>query len=283
MSATSGPFTQRVPLNPVLHPQSAALVKSTLPKVPVVTTEYGTAIYTATDADPPMKVIFTEKWGTPWTETIRCPANAKPTGANSSDPWGDHWLNIRYNGYQYDLWIYDHWDGILNRNGQQLAHWGGKFVYPGSLLKALPGGGGGGAGVSVAAGTPTRQELLTDSIKHALCFAVQNESKAFKFPANKSDGNCTAGVPTCVKAGQKFYLAVTDAQVNAIANPYQRAIARALQRYGMYVTDQTGGVNIPLEQRCNDLLPNYTALTQIPWSYLRALKCSNGLGDCATW
>jgi len=279
-NATSGSFTQPVPTNPVLHSQSAALARSTVPDAPVVTTEFGTAIYRARSTDPLCNVTFTQNWGTPWTESIRVPANAKPTGANSSDPWNDHWLSIRYNGYQYDLWIFDHWDGTLCTNGEQLAHWGGKFAFPGALLDAVPGGGGGGARISVAAGTPRRHEILNDTIDHALSLAVENESPLFKYPAWKSDGDCLGGIPKCVKAGQRFYLAVSDAEVEAIADPYQRAIARALQQYGMFVTDQTHEVNIPLEQRSSDLLANYTRLTQIPWGSLRALKCADGTAEC---
>ena len=278
--ANSGSFTQPVPTNPVLHSQSAALVGSTVPDAPVVTTEFGTAIYRARSTDPLCNVTFTQNWGTPWTESIRVPAKAKPTGANSSDPWGDHWLSIRYNGYQYDLWIFDQWDGTLCTNGEQLAQWGGKFAFPGALLDAVPGGGGGGAGISVTAGTPRRHEILNDTIDHALSLAVGNESPLFKYPAWKSDGYCLGGIPKCVKAGQRFYLAVSDAEVEAIADPYQRAIARALQQYGMFVTDQTHGVNIPLEQRSSDLLANYTRLTQIPWGSLRALKCADGTANC---
>ena len=278
--ANLGSFTQPVPTNPVLHSQSAALVGSTVPDAPVVTSEFGSAIYRARSTDPLCTVTFTQNWGTPWTESIRVPANAKPTGANSSDPWGDHWLNIRYNGFQYDLWIFDHWDGSLCTNGRQLAHWGGKFAFPGGLLDAVPGGGGGGAGVSVAAGTPLRHEILNDTIDHALNFAVQNESPLFKYPANKSDGGCRSSIPVCVKSGQRFYLAVSDATVNAIPNPYQRAIARALQKYGMFVTDQTGGHNIPLDQRSADLMGNYTSLAQIPWGSLQALKCADGTANC---
>ena len=278
--ATSGSFTQPIPTNPVLHSQSAALVRSTVPSAPVATTEFGTAVYRARSTDPLCNVTFTQNWGTPWTESIRVPANAKPTGANSSDPWGDHWLSIRYNGYQYDLWIFDQWDGTLCTNGEQLAQWGGKFAFPGALLDAVPGGGGGGAGISVTAGTPRRHEILKDTIDHALSLAVGNESPLFKYPAWKSDGYCLGGIPKCVKAGQRFYLAVSDAEVEAIADPYQRAIARALQQYGMFVTDQTHGVNIPLEQRSSDLLANYTRLTQIPWGSLRALKCADGTANC---
>lgn len=278
--ATSGPFEQAIPQNPVLHSQSSSLVRSTFTSTPSATTEFGTAVYRAKSTDPLCEVTFTENWGTPWTEKIRVPSHAVPTGSRSADPWGDHWLNVRYNGYQYDLWIFNHWDGSLCTNGKQLAHWGGKFPFPGALLDALSGGGGGGAGVSVAAGTPRRAEILNDSIDHALAFAVENAGPQHKYPANKSDGDCWGGVPSCVKEGQRFYLDVSDAQVNAIANPYQRAIARAAQQYGMYVTDQTGGLNIPLEQRAADLIPNYTSLNQIPWGSMRALKCADGTATC---
>ena len=277
--ATEGPFAQRIPADPVLHSQSASLVRSTVPDAPVVTTEFGTAIYRASETDPQCRIMFTRSWGPAWSVSIPVPTDAEPTGSSSSDPWGDHWLSIRHDGYQYDLWIFDHWDGTLCTNGKQLAHWGGKFALDQPLIAPLTGSGG-GAGISVTAGTPRRHEILNDTIDHALSFAVENESPLFKYPAWKSDGDCLGGIPKCVKAGQRFYLAVSDAEVEAIADPYQRAIARALQQYGMFVTDQTHGVNFPLEQRSSDLLANYTRLTQIPWGSLRALKCADGTAEC---
>ncbi len=278
-AATEGPFAQWIPADPVLHSQSASLVRSTVPDAPVVTTEFGTAIYRASETDPQCRIMFTRSWGPAWSVSIPVPTDAEPTGSSSSDPWGDHWLSIRHDGYQYDLWIFDHWDGTLCTNGKQLAHWGGKFALDQPLIAPLTGSGG-GAGISVTAGTPWRHEILNDTIDHALSFAVENESPLFKYPAWKSDGDCLGGIPKCVKAGQRFYLAVSDAEVEAIADPYQRAIARALQQYGMFVTDQTHGVNFPLEQRSSDLLANYTRLTQIPWGSLRALKCADGTAEC---
>jgi len=278
---SASPFRTRVVSQPVLHSQSTALVQKLASNRPAITAEYGTAVHVASSTDPLCTVTFANAgaWGTPWTEQIRIPVGARATGSTSSDPWGDHWLTVRYNGAQYDLWYFNLWNGTACQKGTARATHGAKYAYPGDLLKPFPGGTGSGSGISVAAGTPTRAELQADAVDHALNLVVTFESGSFKAPAWKADGDCTSG--TCVKAGQRFYLPVSDAEVNAIAHPGQRAIARALQRYGAYVTDRTADNNIPIEQGALSLFPwDYAELDQIPWAKMKALKCWDGSSAC---
>jgi RTX calcium-binding nonapeptide repeat (4 copies) len=105
-----------------------------------------------------------------------------------------------------------------------------------------------GAGVPYLAGLVRRCELRQGRIEHALAFAYDHASPSHVFPATKSDGK--GSVTRDLPEGSRLQLdpALSDHEIEAwgCTGPCL-VIARALQRYGMYVIDNSGRPKIMLE------------------------------------
>lgn len=104
-----------------------------------------------------------------------------------------------------------------------------------------------GAGVPYLAGLVRPCEIERGRIDHALAFAYDSPSRAHVYPATKSDGN---GNRDDLPEGARLQL---DPSLDAAAlgdggcrGPCL-TIARALQRYGMYVVDNSGRPKVMLE------------------------------------
>jgi hypothetical protein len=105
-----------------------------------------------------------------------------------------------------------------------------------------------GAGVPYLAGLVRPCELRQGRIEHALAFAYDHASPRHVFPATKSDGKGT--VARDLPEGSRLQLdpALSERDIEAwgCIGPCL-VIARALQRYGMYVIDNAGRPKIMLE------------------------------------
>lgn len=109
---------------------------------------------------------------------------------------------------------------------------------------------GRGAGTSYLAGLVRAWEVNQGHIDHALAFAYDSPAPSFVYPASKSDGGGVAG--TDVPEGSRLQLdpSLTDADFTAWGlSPTAKIIAKALQKYGMYVIDHGGSSKIYLEDR----------------------------------
>jgi hypothetical protein len=134
---------------------------------------------------------------------------------------------------------------------------------------------GRGAGTPYSAGLVRGWEIAQGRIDHALAFAYSSPSSGIVYPASKSDGAGVTGVDA--PEGTRFQLdpSLTEADFNAWGlAPEAKTIARALQRYGMYVIDNSGSSKIYLEDRLTANWPasvtrNLTA--KIPLSKFRAV------------
>jgi hypothetical protein len=104
-----------------------------------------------------------------------------------------------------------------------------------------------GAGVPYLTGLVRPCEIRRGVVDHALAFAYPSPSADHVWPATKSDG---AGPPTGLPEGSRLQLDPTldDADFDRMgcSGPC-RTIARALQRYGMYVIDNSGRPKVMLE------------------------------------
>lgn len=99
------------------------------------------------------------------------------------------------------------------------------------------------AGFPAAAGLVTPEEIAAGVIKHPLVFASNNlgtpSGKVFRCPATASWGDSSD--PYALVAGMWLQLD-PSLRVSSLHIPrWQKTIARAMQQYGMYVRDQTGG------------------------------------------
>jgi hypothetical protein len=134
---------------------------------------------------------------------------------------------------------------------------------------------GRGAGTPYLAGLVRPWEIAQGHIDHALAFAYNAPASAISYPASKSDGGGVSG--TDAPEGTRLQLdpSLTEADFAAWGlAPEAKIIARALQRYGMYVIDNSGSSKIYLEDRLTagwhaGITRNLTS--KIPLSRLRAV------------
>jgi hypothetical protein len=137
---------------------------------------------------------------------------------------GDGWAAT--NGYHYNI----RWDGVPPRDSS-----GDPF-------------GSRGAGVPYLAGLVRPCEIARGRIDHALAFAYDAPTDANVYPATKSDGNGTD--PRDVPEGSRLQLdpSLRRGELRRMGcNRPCLVIARALQRYGMYVIDNSGRAKVMLE------------------------------------
>jgi hypothetical protein len=103
-----------------------------------------------------------------------------------------------------------------------------------------------GAGVPYLAGLVRPCEIGQRHIDHALAFAYQNTTSGFVYPATKSDGTASNGMPE----GSRLQLnpAIPGSMIKSwgcLGACF--TIAKALQRYGMYLIDTAGHPKVFLE------------------------------------
>jgi hypothetical protein len=135
-----------------------------------------------------------------------------------------------------------------------------------------------GAGVPYLAGLVRPCEIRRGRIDHALAFAYDAPSSDHVYPATKSDGG---GPQDALPQGSRLQLDPTLTQEDlaklGCAGPCF-TIARALQRYGMYVIDNSGRPKVMLEYdgtaRWNGLVDART-VRPIPLSEFRVVAPSS--------
>ena len=164
------------------------------------------------------------------------------------------------NAYHYNV----NWDGVPPR-----ARRGRPFLSR-------------GAGVPYLAGLVRPCELRQGRIEHALAFAYDHASPRHVFPATKSDGN--GSVATDLPEGSRLQLDPTlserDIEAWGCSGPCL-VIARALQRYGMYVIDNAGRPKVMLEYEGTaqwDGLVTSKTVSPIPDSAFRLVASCTRVG-----
>jgi hypothetical protein len=134
----------------------------------------------------------------------------------------------------------------------------------------------------VIAGTMMVDELKAGNIPHALALDIPwAKPKLYAWPAQRSDGKSTD--PNAIPEGARFRL---DPRLNIDKlnlPPLVRTIAKATQRYGMIVRDQTGqGVSLFAENTAQygtnpypglfGSTPSNVLMRAFPWQHLQLLK-----------
>jgi hypothetical protein len=97
-----------------------------------------------------------------------------------------------------------------------------------------------GSALSLLAGLIRPSDIKAGVIHHALAFAAPVTGPGFVSPATSSDGRNPDGIPE----GTRFRLDPTLDLSSLGLSPVQLIVARALQRYGMYLRDTGGAVAI---------------------------------------
>ena len=139
-----------------------------------------------------------------------------------------------------------------------------------------------GAGVPYLAGLVRPCEIQRGAIEHALAFAYDAPAATFVYPATKSDG-AGSGLGA-LPEGTRLQLdpALNDAQIGAWGCAGAcLTIARALQRYGMFVVDNSGRAKVMMEfdgtAGWNGAVSGKTA-SPIPLSAFKVIESTSGAG-----
>lgn len=153
------------------------------------------------------------------------------------------------NGYHYNT----NWDGVPPA---------------GSFLSR-------GSGIPNLAGLIRPWEIEQGHIDHALAFAYPSPTSQFVFPAINSDGSSTNIYD--MPEGTRLQLdpTLTDADFTAWGlSPAGKIIARAMQQYGLIITDHSGTPQLFPEDshtaNWNGIIANGT-VSKIPFSSLKVL------------
>lgn len=132
-----------------------------------------------------------------------------------------------------------------------------------------------GAGIPYLAGLVRPWELARGRIEHAIALAVNHPSRFHIYPATKSDGE---GLPPLLPEGARLQL---DPELSAEdfdawgLSREARVIARALQEYGMILTDGSGHPKISVEYQATagwGALLDKDIVRNIPYSAFRLLS-----------
>lgn len=277
-----------IPASPVLDANSAAMVTSLAStsggSMRIANMyDYGATLIPAsaiTGATPRYTVSLDNypDWGDPLgSDTVPIPAGTIiPPGSDGHVAIADP-----INGKVYSFWQLRFSAGV----------WSAAFAG----VAPLHGDGIETAGSSTAtnlsryAGVIRAAEIAAGHIPHALVFSTNMAAPTvYRYPAQKTDGNNSAGVAVPIPEGARIQL---DPSINVAAiagiTAGEVAVAKALQTYGAYVCDKGGARAGFIFEHINGTSPgstyiaaglewDYFDMSHIPWSNLRVLKVWDG-------
>jgi hypothetical protein len=230
LCAATSPFNLPIPADAQVDPNSALLVQSLADAVHqgsflVAVGRWTVPVYVAGPKTPRYRVALTADWAPAhMLAGVPIPPGARP------DPAGDGHLAIldRRSGCEYDLWK-------AKKVGRTwTAGWANSLrttesgVYPRGLSAR-------GSGFALLGGMIWPDELARGTIDHVLIFSYPSTALGFVSPASESDG--VSGRPEAIPEGARLQLDPSLDLDSLMLPPYERTIARALQRYGMYLAD----------------------------------------------
>src|SRR5262245_39858763 len=275
-SPARGPFAHPIPAGAKVDPNSdryiSALAETTGSRGFILTVRrWSVPVYYATKSTPRRDVRLTAGWRAA-NRILRVPIPARA----APDPAGDGHMTVlqQSTGCEYDFFR------ARKAGGNWFADWGNTLrigrggVYPRGFSAR-------GSGFSNLAGLIWPVELRAREIKHALMFSYPYTAAVGAVsPATETDGQSTR--EDALPEGARLQLDPTLDLSRLGLSRYGRTIARALQRYGMYLGDtNSGGVSLyavsPQGYSSNPysgLLPGgtYPGLAKIPIDRFRVLR-----------
>ncbi len=240
------PFNRRLPAAPRLEPNSAAIVQRTLGwgnnahfwgGTAGSAADWAASVYYSRPSDPLFE-IHCWRYACPRLEgrSIHIPQRAQP--AASVD--GHMAVIDQQNFTEYDFSR----AGTLPGGGGRL-----EIASGGATAIGTPGADGRfgdstAAQLGLLGGMIRPAELEAGRIDHALITGVYCSGGAV-YPAGDNPGRPCSGLgisdADAPKIGQRFYLAISDAEIDALDAPaWRQAILRAYAHYGAFVGDTTG-------------------------------------------
>jgi hypothetical protein len=269
--AASGPWNTPIPAGAKTD-SSRRLPAGLLTSDP---TQYTFPVYEVATATPSVFVRIRDTYSNVVSPTrlekqfhlrVRVPLPAGAVASGGSD--GQLVVVRSQTGDEWGFWHLDRVSGewVATNAYHFNVHWSG--VPP-------PGFGSRGAGVPYLAGLIRPCEIEQGHINHALALAYAFPSPAFVYPARKSDGlgSPDHDFPEGTRLQLDPSLDEGDLAALGIAGP-ALTIARALQRYGAYVVDNSGHAKLYAE---DDVTANWRGLLtsstvrSIPVSAFRAV------------
>lgn len=276
MFAATSPFNTEIPAGAAVHPRSASMVKRLLgqyrARPPVIAVSaWSIPVFRADRSTRRQSVKLTARWSG-YRRMVGVPI---PRGA-IPDREDDGHLAIIDSSRG---WLWEFWQA-RKRAGRWLASWGTRIrlnsdgVHPHGLSAR-------GSGFSLLAGLVWPGELRRGRIDHALLFSAHPAHRSFVPPATESDGTSRSSLD--LPEGARLQLDPTVDLSKLRLNRRERAIAVALQRYGMILGDDGSDV-LSLYQihpvsfmptvsgkQPRDLYDGVAELAGIPWQHLRVL------------
>jgi len=229
--AATSPFNSPIRTDPAVDPNSAAYVAG-LKEVggfTVALRGWTVPVYEAGNDTPRVDVALTESWAAAdWLLNVPIPPTAAP------DPEDDGHMTVldRARGCEYDFYEAQKVGGLWSAGWANTILTAGAGVYPYAYSTR-------GSGFSNLAGLIWPEELGAGEIRHALMFSYPHTSALGAVaPATETDGKSTRA--DALPEGALVQLDPTLDLDSLALRPYERTIARALQRYGTYLGD-TGG------------------------------------------
>jgi hypothetical protein len=235
--ADSSPFNRSLPPVPRILPNSDAIVRRVLGMGPIADlvvapdtpSDWYHPTYYSQPGDP-VYVVHCVKYACPIEgRTVAIPAPARPAGG------GDAHMTVvdQATGWEWDFWqVQDRPAG----GGTLEISDGGRTSITGDGLGSQANAGQWG----LLGGIIRGQELQAGRIDHALFMMVGCTHSGHVYPA-AGDATICADQADAPRTGERFQLAMSDAEIDALAVPeWKKTILRALATYGAYVGD-TGG------------------------------------------
>jgi hypothetical protein len=220
------PFNKKIPPRTPTDPASQAAIRSLLAFGQTVNVNLGSwtpPVFVATKTSPVKSVQL------PRGASVDVPV---PSGAAPSTDT-DGYLTIidRPRGCTYDFFrAQQRGDGSWVAGGAAAFRLGGTGVHRPWGVRA--------SGFALLAGLIRPSEVRANRIEHALVMGIPNTSPSFRAPATTSDGRTPGGIAM----GSHFQLD-PNFDVSRLP-PDQRMIARAMQRYGVYIGDTSGAITL---------------------------------------
>jgi hypothetical protein len=251
----------------------------------IQTWDYSTPVYRVPAEQPTVRVqLDAGSWATTLQaalEAVPIPSNAQPAAGTDGhltiwQPSTDRLWELYRAHNEPDGWHADFGGAMMNVSGNPGYYtplaWPGALSVWGATATSLP----------AVAGTMLITELQSGVIPHALAMAVPfARARVFSWPAQRTDG--TSADPNAIPEGARFRIDPTLDLDALDMPPVTRMMAKAAQRYGMIVRDQTShaigffaedpsptGAD-PYASLFGGLYPT-DLLASFPWSHLQLLK-----------
>src|SRR3954447_157392 len=210
-------------------------------RVSTVTTGYGVPVYTVSPGQAKTRVALTTVTNPALQQafaSVPLPSWAVPAGGS------DHTLVV-WQPSTGRMWEF--WRLRQDMLGDWLADWGGYVRdvhgfaghYGGSTDQAN--WGASASGIGLLSGLQRIDELQDGVIEHAVALHVPGaDPEAFRWPAQRTDGRVSKE-PSTLQEGMRFRLPPGLDLSSLGLSPYALTVARAVQRYGLVVTDVSNG------------------------------------------